>query len=121
VCGDTIREVSFADSALQYCPTCQTGGKPLADRRLSRLLKLPARGRPWAGRPLLRPRCAAARPGARHSGTVIWTTWMPWPCRPSVMPLAYVDRAPLGPRRRCGARRKRTSVTLAPPALVRTA
>jgi DNA-formamidopyrimidine glycosylase len=40
VCGDTIREVSFADSSLQYCPTCQTGGKPLADRRLSRLLKL---------------------------------------------------------------------------------
>src|SRR5262249_52400645 len=38
-CGDTIREVSFADSALQYSPTCQTGGKPLADRRLSRLLK----------------------------------------------------------------------------------
>ncbi|HUZ27368.1 MAG TPA: DNA-formamidopyrimidine glycosylase family protein [Streptosporangiaceae bacterium] len=38
-CGDTIREVSFADSALQYCPTCQTGGKPLADRRMSRLLK----------------------------------------------------------------------------------
>jgi DNA-formamidopyrimidine glycosylase len=39
VCGDTIREVSFADSAFQYCPTCQTGGKPLADRRMSRLLK----------------------------------------------------------------------------------
>jgi formamidopyrimidine-DNA glycosylase len=39
VCGDTIREVSFADRALQYCPTCQTGGKPLADRRMSRLLK----------------------------------------------------------------------------------
>ena len=39
VCGDTIAEVSFADSALQYCPTCQTGGKLLADRRLSRLLK----------------------------------------------------------------------------------
>jgi formamidopyrimidine-DNA glycosylase len=39
VCGDTVREVSFADSTLQYCPTCQTGGKPLADRRLSRLLK----------------------------------------------------------------------------------
>jgi formamidopyrimidine-DNA glycosylase len=38
-CGDVIREVSFADSALQYCPTCQTGGKPLADRRMSRLLK----------------------------------------------------------------------------------
>ncbi len=37
VCGDTIREVRFADSSLQYCPTCQTGGKPLADRALSRL------------------------------------------------------------------------------------
>ncbi|MFF2793106.1 Fpg/Nei family DNA glycosylase [Streptomyces sp. NPDC058049] len=39
VCGDTVRSVSFADSSLEYCPTCQTGGKPLADRRLSRLLK----------------------------------------------------------------------------------
>jgi formamidopyrimidine-DNA glycosylase len=39
VCGDVIREVSFADKALQYCATCQTGGKPLADRRMSRLLK----------------------------------------------------------------------------------
>ena len=39
VCGDTVREVSFADRSMQYCPTCQTGGKPLADRRLSRLLK----------------------------------------------------------------------------------
>jgi len=39
VCGDTVRSVSFADSSLDYCPTCQTGGKPLADRRLSRLLK----------------------------------------------------------------------------------
>ncbi|RGC68757.1 putative formamidopyrimidine-DNA glycosylase-like protein [Micromonospora sp. MW-13] len=38
-CGDTVREVSFADSSLQYCPTCQTGGKPLADRRLSRLVR----------------------------------------------------------------------------------
>jgi formamidopyrimidine-DNA glycosylase len=38
-CGDTIREVAFATKSLQYCPTCQTGGKPLADRRLSRLLK----------------------------------------------------------------------------------
>jgi formamidopyrimidine-DNA glycosylase len=38
-CGDTVREVSFADRSLQYCPTCQTGGRPLADRRLSRLLK----------------------------------------------------------------------------------
>lgn len=39
VCGDTVREVSFATKSFQYCPTCQTGGKPLADRRLSRLLK----------------------------------------------------------------------------------
>ncbi len=39
VCGDAVREVSFADKSFQYCPTCQTGGKVLADRRLSRLLK----------------------------------------------------------------------------------
>ena len=38
-CGDTVREVAFASRSLQYCPTCQTGGKPLADRRLSRLLR----------------------------------------------------------------------------------
>ncbi len=38
-CGDTVHEVSFADSSLQYCPTCQTGGTPLADRRMSRLLR----------------------------------------------------------------------------------
>jgi formamidopyrimidine-DNA glycosylase len=39
VCGDLVREVSFADSSLQYCATCQTGGKPLADRRLSKLVR----------------------------------------------------------------------------------
>jgi formamidopyrimidine-DNA glycosylase len=39
VCGDVVRSVSFADRSLQYCATCQTGGKPLADRRLSKLLK----------------------------------------------------------------------------------
>ena len=39
VCGDVVREVAFANRSLQYCATCQTGGKPLADRRLSRLLK----------------------------------------------------------------------------------
>ena len=39
VCGDTVREVSFATKSFQYCPTCQTGGKPLADRRLSRLVR----------------------------------------------------------------------------------
>ncbi|WP_394941881.1 Fpg/Nei family DNA glycosylase [Psychromicrobium sp. YIM B11713] len=39
VCGDTVHEVAFADRSLQYCPSCQTGGKLLADRRMSRLLK----------------------------------------------------------------------------------
>jgi formamidopyrimidine-DNA glycosylase len=38
-CGDTVREVAFASKSWQYCPTCQTDGKLLADRRLSRLLK----------------------------------------------------------------------------------
>jgi len=38
-CGDPIREIAFADKSWQYCPHCQTGGKVLADRRLSRLLK----------------------------------------------------------------------------------
>ncbi|MCA4132805.1 DNA-formamidopyrimidine glycosylase family protein [Arthrobacter sp. M4] len=39
VCGDTVLEVSFSESSMQYCPTCQTGGKPLADRRTSKFLK----------------------------------------------------------------------------------
>ena len=39
VCGDVVREVSYADSSLQYCATCQTGGQVLADRRMSRLLR----------------------------------------------------------------------------------
>ena len=39
VCSDVVREVSFADRSLQYCATCQTGGKPLADRRTSKFLK----------------------------------------------------------------------------------
>lgn len=39
VCGDTVREVSFADKSFQYCPTCQTDGRELADRRMSKLLK----------------------------------------------------------------------------------
>jgi formamidopyrimidine-DNA glycosylase len=38
-CGDIVREVAYTSRSLQYCPTCQTGGKPLADRRLSRLLR----------------------------------------------------------------------------------
>ncbi|MFI8594464.1 Fpg/Nei family DNA glycosylase [Microbacterium sp. NPDC078428] len=39
VCGTEVQSVFFADNSLEYCPTCQTGGKKLADRRLSRLLK----------------------------------------------------------------------------------
>ena len=39
VCGDTVAQVVFADSSLQYCPTCQTGGKPLKDRSTSKFLK----------------------------------------------------------------------------------
>jgi formamidopyrimidine-DNA glycosylase len=39
VCGDAVREVSFAEKSFQYCPGCQTGGRVLADRRLSRLVK----------------------------------------------------------------------------------
>ncbi|MCL3817447.1 Fpg/Nei family DNA glycosylase [Aeromicrobium wangtongii] len=39
VCGDTVLEVVYADSSLQYCPTCQTGGKPLKDRTTSKFLK----------------------------------------------------------------------------------
>jgi formamidopyrimidine-DNA glycosylase len=39
ICGDVVRAVSYSDRSLQYCPACQTGGKRLADRRLSRLLK----------------------------------------------------------------------------------
>lgn len=39
VCGDVVREVAYAERSFQYCPTCQTGGKILADRRMSRLLK----------------------------------------------------------------------------------
>jgi formamidopyrimidine-DNA glycosylase len=39
VCGDTVLEVTYSQSALQYCPTCQTGGKPLKDRTTSKFLK----------------------------------------------------------------------------------
>lgn len=39
VCGDTVRQVSYTDRSFQYCPTCQTGGKTLADRRMSTLLR----------------------------------------------------------------------------------
>ena len=51
VCGDTVREVSFADSSLQYCPTCQTGGKPLADRRMSQAAEVRPAHAPRRSRP----------------------------------------------------------------------
>jgi formamidopyrimidine-DNA glycosylase len=38
-CGDPIQRIVFTDRETNYCPTCQTGGKLLADRALSRLLK----------------------------------------------------------------------------------
>ncbi len=39
VCGDDLRRVSYESHEVAYCPTCQTGGKILADRRLSRLVR----------------------------------------------------------------------------------
>jgi formamidopyrimidine-DNA glycosylase len=39
VCGDPVQRISYADNEANYCVTCQTGGKLLADRGLSRLLK----------------------------------------------------------------------------------
>ncbi|MDQ3878868.1 MAG: zf-TFIIB domain-containing protein, partial [Actinomycetota bacterium] len=38
-CGDELKRISFESHEIAYCPRCQTGGKVLADRRLSRLLK----------------------------------------------------------------------------------
>ena len=38
-CGDTLRRIDFEEHTITYCPTCQTGGKVLKDRRLSRLLR----------------------------------------------------------------------------------
>jgi formamidopyrimidine-DNA glycosylase len=39
VCGTPVQRIRYADNEANYCPTCQTGGKLLADRSLSRLLK----------------------------------------------------------------------------------
>ena len=39
VCGDTVREVSYSAYTVNYCPTCQTGGKVLADNTTSKFLK----------------------------------------------------------------------------------
>jgi formamidopyrimidine-DNA glycosylase len=41
-CGETIQRIRYADNETDYCPACQTGGKLLADRSLSRLL-----GKDW--------------------------------------------------------------------------
>ena len=39
VCGTPVQRIRYADNETNYCPTCQTGGRLLADRGLSRLLK----------------------------------------------------------------------------------
>jgi formamidopyrimidine-DNA glycosylase len=39
VCGTAIQRIRYAENETNYCPRCQTGGKLLADRSLSRLLK----------------------------------------------------------------------------------
>jgi formamidopyrimidine-DNA glycosylase len=39
VCGNDLRRVSYESHEVTYCPTCQTGGKVLADRRMSRLIR----------------------------------------------------------------------------------
>ncbi len=46
VCGSTIQRIRYAHNETNYCPTCQTGGRLLADRALSRLLK-----QDWPRRP----------------------------------------------------------------------
>lgn len=38
-CGTEVQRIRYADNETNYCPTCQTGGRLLADRSLSRLLK----------------------------------------------------------------------------------
>ena len=52
VCGDTVREVSFADKSFQYCPTCQTGGKVLADRRMSQAAQVSSASRSGSPTPV---------------------------------------------------------------------
>jgi formamidopyrimidine-DNA glycosylase len=39
VCGTAVQRIVYAENEVNYCPRCQTGGKLLADRSLSRLLK----------------------------------------------------------------------------------
>lgn len=48
VCGDAVQRIAYAENEVNYCPTCQTGGRALADRSLSRLL-----GDDWEGMGLL--------------------------------------------------------------------
>lgn len=47
-CGDTVRRIRYADNETNYCPACQTGGRVLADRALSRLGISPLRSDPAA-------------------------------------------------------------------------
>ena len=48
VCGDAVQRIAYASNEVNYCPTCQTDGKALADRSMSRLL-----GDDWEGMGLL--------------------------------------------------------------------
>jgi formamidopyrimidine-DNA glycosylase len=49
-CGDTVQRIRYADNETNYCPRCQTGGRVLADRALSRLGISPLRTSPTARR-----------------------------------------------------------------------
>jgi DNA-formamidopyrimidine glycosylase len=95
VCGDTIREVSFADSSLQYCATCQTGGKPLADRRLSRLLKLSSPASRHAAPPCTKNRRHTTRIRRPIQSEMSAPTARPhWLAGPSPSPQTTPTRSP---------------------------
>lgn len=60
-CGVNVQRIVYADRETNYCPGCQTGGRPLADRGLSRLLK-----RDW---PKTMEELESLRSGGRASGS----------------------------------------------------
>jgi len=68
-CGAPVQRIVRADSETNYCPRCQTGGRILSDRALSRLLKedWPGRWRSWS----------ASRAPARASETLTGLRWRP--------------------------------------------
>lgn len=61
-CGATVARIVYADNEANYCPTCQTGGRLLADRALSRLLKADWPRRPEDLEELLHPSTASRIP-----------------------------------------------------------